>query len=225
MRKVLSTFIAFLALIAFSLTASAIGHDQKNKQMDQVSDLFIGFIDEAFSDVDALEVKNSQGKDVTKQFIKQAQPFFNKKDYKSIQNIITEYDLQVSYEERTDVKFEDADEFASDATRMRSIRKYFYVNTQALDADISKEWIVTLTGEIYYDDQTNTITSVSSPVLSLEETDYELMLSPYIDSIRTASKHSKDVATFSGMYTMKAKAGQKEYIFGSHVHSFSSEID
>ena len=62
-------------------------------------------------------------------------------------------------------------------------------------------------------------------VLSLEETDYELMLSPYIDSIRTASKHSKDVATFSGMYTMKAKAGQKEYIFGSHVHSFSSEID
>lgn len=229
MKRGLKLLLILFMLFAFSFPASAMEQDSNSKHQSEVSDLFIEFVDNAFSNLDTLEAKDSKGEDVTKLFIRQAQPLFNKKDYKSIQDLIIEQDLDVSYAEINEVKLASGDEFTTDAIRMTRVSRNFYA--RGTSGGWTKEWIVTLTGDIHYDDRSFKITSVSSPRLSLKTANFGMYWSPYLDNISTSGKHNGNIATFTGKYTMKATVYVGgipipiTYNFGSYTHSFTSGIN
>lgn len=203
--------------------------EEPNKE--EVSSLFINFIDQAFEDLEGLTVTNSYGKNITKEFVYTATSYHNIGDYRSIQNMIKYQDLSISHQVssiKRDNRLRNSVE--PNAIRGENVSKRFYKIAKDSTGRFPKEWVVTLSGNISYDTRTYKITHASGPRVSLTEANFGQAFSPRIDNVTTSRSYKGSTATFKGSYTMKATLGLSigslpvgyNLNFGNHTHTFKA---
>lgn len=196
----------------------------------EVSELFVNFIGDAFNDLDHFTVNDSNGLDITKEFIESTTGLYNNQKYKEIRQIVLERNLSLAYSEATPLSSFDLNRVSLTAVRSDSVSKQFYHIAQEKTGRYTKEWIVTLTGNISYDTSTYKITAVNSPTISLTKADFGALFAPALENVSTNGTHSGSTAIFSANYQMRALLGVSvgslplgfNLDFGTYYDSFSS---
>lgn len=195
----------------------------------KVSEMFVNFIGDGFNNLDHFTVNDSNGLDITKEFIDLTTELFSQKEYKEIQQIVLERKLSLAYTNPTLNVF-DLNSFSRAAVRSDSVSKSFYHIATESKGKFTKEWVVTLSGNISYNTSTYKITAVSSPTLSLTTANFGALFSPALENVSTNGSHSASNATFSASYQMRSVLGLSigdlpanfNLDFGTYYDSFSS---
>lgn len=233
MKKYL--FIIPIVLMGFLFTFGTTSHAQDVviTEVDThinkfgVSGFFTEFIDEAFKDLNQLNVIDSSGKDVTEEFVENNLNHYQSKNYKVIQKLIESENLSVSYEElEHDLTKSQMDTRGTTMTENK--KKITYHIANAKGTSFRKEWTTQLIGRITYVANTHRIVSAGNPILSLKLANFGAAFSPYLDRISTGKKINSTTVDFSGTYTMKATLGfeiggfpvGKTLDFGRYTDSF-----
>ncbi|MGY3716830.1 hypothetical protein ACWE42_15040 [Sutcliffiella cohnii] len=201
-NKFLSIFVLSLSFVVlFSTNVSA---NEIEKQ--DVSELFINFIDQAFEETSTVTALDSNGFDKTEEFINIASKYLNNLDYKSIQELIKEDGLEVSFAEMEELYDDDMIFTTMSNIRSRSVSQQFY-NLATSNRNHSAEWVVTVYGTFSYDANTYRVTHTNNPSISLTVASFGALFSPYMTSVSTSSSYSGSTATFRASYTMMAEQG------------------
>lgn len=191
-----------------------------------VSELFANFLDESFSHIDDLIVEDSNGVEITKHFIDVASTYYAENDYVSIQDMIKNENLTVSYKVVSNIT--PKGNFAPMSNiRSKSVSQNFY--HIASDKGITKEWTTKLYGTFSYDINTYNITSASNPTFTLLNANFGTAFSPVVKSVSTSRTISGRSVTFNASHRMMATLVLPiigipigtEYDFGTHRTSAS----
>jgi hypothetical protein len=195
-------------------------------------------------DLEGLDVFDSNGVDITNEFINTTSQYYALRDYKSIQDLIINQDLSVSHEVVTDIKdlknkgselnalnFNKGLELnALTFTRTDHVSKRFYHIATDTKGKFTKDWVVTLSGSFSYNTSTYNVTSVTGPRISLTTANFGAMFSPALENVLTSNSRSGRTARFSANYTMRATFGLSvgdlpigfKYNFGTFTDTFSA---
>ncbi len=228
-------FIIPIVLIGFVFTFTTTSHAQDvvitevQTHINEfgVSDFFTEFIDEAFKDLNQLNIVDSSGNDVTEEFIENNLNHYKSKNYEVIQKLIESENLSVSYEElEHDLSKSQMNIQGSNITENKSKITYHIENAEG--TSFRKEWTTQLIGRITYESNTHRIVSAGDPILSLKLANFGAAFSPYLDRISTGKQINSTTVDFSGTYTMKATLGfeiggfpvGKTLDFGRYTDSF-----
>lgn len=205
MRKLARTMMAlFMSVSIFTFSASvyasapAVAPSSTQIETVSVSDKFINFIDNAFSNPEAISIADSNGADVTNKYIKEFTTYYSLKDYQSIQQVIKTDRLLVSYQTRKVVDTNSQTNpmqaaatnsgtiITPDAFSTEYFSKIIYHLETSKDGKFTKEWWSTLSGNAVVDPATGRIISASSPSLSIDE-NFGAAFSVSISNISTGS--------------------------------------
>ncbi|MGE7603165.1 hypothetical protein ACQKL5_11730 [Peribacillus sp. NPDC097675] len=159
------------------------------------------------------------------QFVNETSQYYANKNYKEIQNVIKDQDLQVSYNRSEDVIPQ-----TRGTIRGMSVSNHFYHLAKSTKGAFQKEWVTLLSGNFSYDSSTMQVTSVSGPRITLDSANFGAAFSPYMDGILTSNSKSGAGATFSANYTMKATLGASigdfpigfNFNFGNHTDKWTA---
>lgn len=157
--------------------------------------------------LDEVQVLDINGVDVTKDFIDETSNYYYLKDYETIQNLIINKKLLVSYKQIIPEKDYNSDSQIM-SIKTQTAKKTFYHNEWDLKHKFKKEWTTTLTGKYSYNFNTRRIVSASSPTISFN-TNFGAAFVPNINNIRTnySLSSSGTRLTFTGSYNMNATLG------------------
>ncbi len=230
MKKIMLFSLIFVkTLLIFGAGVSA-----SDEEKSEVSEVFINYIQEVFKDLDRVTVLNTNGSDVTADFIDTASKYYFTGDYQEIQNLISHEGLSVSYTDIKEIALTE-DDYLNSANftimsniRSKSVTEHFYVIATDANYGHTKDWVITLSGSYSYDVNTYRVTHTNSPSLSLSSAAWGAAFTPEIQSIRTSHSHSGSTARFTGSYTMLGLVGISvgsipigfKLNFGGHSHSF-----
>jgi len=205
------TMILVLAMVgSINVSVLAKENDELNKDEGKlrnndsnVSVLFSNFIKTCFEDSKGMCVLDVNGENVTEEFINDSLKYYKTNKYKSIQEIIENNGLQVSYQDS-----EPQGEVTTRALRTETVKKSFYtIRKETTLNTYTKEWLTTITGTFTYDANTHRVTSSGSPTLKLVTANFGAAFSPKINNISTKYSISGTKVTFSASYNMKATLG------------------
>jgi hypothetical protein len=214
-------------------SALADANEEVNNESTEVSSLFIDYIDTAFNDINGFTVKDLSGLDITDEFIIKANAPYKTGDYRSIQNIIIEENLSLSYRENTPI--DNLNESGLEVNALSDIRgenvseKFYHIAKDTKDK-FTKEWVVTLSGNFSYNTSTFKVTAVSGPKVSLTTANFGAMFAPALEDIYTYNSSSGSTATFNARYKMRAVLGLSigdlplgfNLDFGTHTDTFNA---
>lgn len=231
MKKIFGFLILLLSFVYVS-TQSASAAELGNTE-SEVSDLFINFMDNAYDNLDGLTVLNSDGVDITKEFIKNATKYYDVKDYKSIQDMIGNENLSISTTKREVIPSQllGTRAVALGTIRGDNVSKIFYHNEyDKSKGKYKKEWETQVSGSFSYDDQTFQITSVGTPKISIFAHGFGAGWSPYLAEVSTSSSKSGMTATFKASYNMRASTSIplldypliRDWDWGNYTDSFTA---
>lgn len=229
MKRIFGFLILFLSCV-YVLTPLASADTLEDAK---ISDLFIDFIDEVYEDLDGLSALDSNGLDITKEFINNTSRYYTVKDYKSIQDIIKDQDLSISHKISTDITNLQNEELGINAVsgvRTESASQQFYHIATDKKGKFTKEWIVTLNGSFSYNTSTFKVTSVTGPRITLTTANFGALFAPALEGILTSNSYSGFAAKFTANYTMRATLGVSfgdlpinfNYDFGTHTDTFTA---
>lgn len=227
MKKYL--IMSLVLLMAFSSLSTSVTYAEKSSD---VSSLFSDFIDNAFNNLRGLRVIDSNGVDITEDFIDKASNYSSSKNYKAIHKLISKQDLSVSYRviESKEVSDDDAVHMLGFYETV-TVKDYFYHLETESTGKYTKEWQTSLTGTYTYNVNTHEIYSSQSPVLTLESASFGYGFSPYMSNISTDDSIRSTSVKFSGSYTMNATLSVAlgglplgfHFDFGRHTDYFIAE--
>lgn len=207
----LAFFMSLACLSNQTVCAEGLSQNEEYFELETnefgVSPLFFKFINNCFMNLDGVQVIDVNGLDVTKKFINETSNYYSLKDYKTIQNLIVNKNLLVSYKKITPGKNRKSDSQIM-GIKKQTVKKTFYHNKWDLKHKFKKEWTTTLTGKFSYNFNTRRIVSASSPTISFD-TNFGTAFVPSINNIRTnySLSSSGRRLTFTGSYNMNATLG------------------
>ncbi len=195
-----SIFLLFIALFIFSW-GNSISYANNVEENNEVSALFINFINEAYSDMDKFRVINQDREDVTDYFINKTRVLFETKDYKAIQEIIINERL-VPSTETTIVNKNNND-------LMRASRTQYCYDIISHSYNLQGQvqyWEVILGGTIVYNPNNGEIYSASNAGVSLyDDSGINQQLSARIISASTGYNIQSSKVQFYATYSMEAR--------------------
>lgn len=198
----------------------------KNIELE-TSEWFTNFIDNIFSAPNGLKVLDKNEQDITEEFMEDASKYYDIGDYSSIQKMIINQNLDVSYSITEDVTPEN--ELMNDIGT-RNVSRMFYNLETDTSGRFTKEWLVTISGSYNFNRYTYQIISISPATLNLTTANFGAAFSPYLQNVSTNSTYSGTRATFGASYNMRATLGISigdfpigfDFNFESHSHSFTA---
>lgn len=205
MRKIsniskISLALLIIALFIFSMD-NTISYANSIKVNDEVSSLFIDFMNEAFSNINKFYVTNQDGEDVTDYFKKEVEILLDRRDYKAIQKLIISENLVPYIESTIDTKNNDGLMRASRTQLCSDIITHSY----NLQGEI-QTWEVLLTGTMTYNPNTGEIYTASSPSLSLyDDSGIHYNLRARILDVQTDKIILSSRVQFYATYRMEAR--------------------
>jgi len=217
--KKLATTFAALVISASSLSANSVlaaesipennqFENHVNDENNQVSKLFVDFIDEAFNEADTISVTNIDGNDVTSTFTNVFSDLHANGDYKGIQEIIIDQHLSLAKQQNTLIPETNKSNLKTpNGVRSETTSKAFYRIATESKGKFRKEWVVTLRSNFSYDDRTYRITNASSPTITLTTAHFGASFTPALEDISTSSSFLGQTATFNASYRMRAVLG------------------
>lgn len=198
----------------------------------EVSDLFKDFIDKAFSDTKGLLVKDTEGTDITDNFIDETLVLYSQEDYSSIHDIIQDGNLEISHGiEYPALSFESLENAQSrnsiQSIQGRAVSRDFYETRQDRNKRYpTKEWIVTVSSNFSYDTRTFNITSVGNTNIRIKTAYFGAAFSPYLDRVNATSSKNGRTARFDASYDMKATVStllvRETADYGRHTHTITT---
>ncbi|MBU5314469.1 hypothetical protein KQI38_20805 [Tissierella carlieri] len=231
MFKVTKVGVVLLIIMMIFSLGNTTSYANNGGENTEVSIFFKNFINEAFSDINKLRVKNHDGEDVTDYFLNKTITLFEKEDYKAIREIIINEELVPSIRKITDIE-NNIDLMR--ASRTQTFSDYEYKNEAARNGFGRLEWTTLLTGTVTYDPNTGQILSAPNPSIHLHYTGGGWDLPGEMSNVSTSRRIYSSYVNFSGRYKMTVDI---EIIdvngvtwltvldFGTHVHSFDAYPD
>lgn len=156
MFKVTKVGIGLLIIMIIFSLGNTTSYANSIKVSDEVSPIFIDFMNEAYSNINKLYVTNQDGEDVTNYFKKKVEILLDRKDYKSIQKLIISENLVPYMESTIDPKDNSGLMRASRTQLCSDIITHSY-NLQGE----TQTWEVLLTGTMTYNPNTGEIYTAS----------------------------------------------------------------
>ncbi|NRG48456.1 hypothetical protein HRF87_27620 [Bacillus sp. CRN 9] len=224
MRKFVYS-LSLLLMAMFFVVSTAAANENVEEESDTliVSDVFVKFVNEAYKEGNTIEVIDSEGNDISNQFVEDTYNLFLEGDYVSIYNLINDQNLSFAYEEEKIVENEGVSTFAT--TKTMATNKSFYKVAKSQHG-ISKDWSATIRSSMTYQVLPEKVVSLGKTTVSFDTT-FGTLFSPYQSGVSTSGKNNGSSATFSASYTMKATqelakgVPWRDHNFGSHSHSFT----
>jgi hypothetical protein len=186
-------------------------------------------MDKAYENLDGLTVLNSDGVDITKEFINNATKYYDVKDYKSIQDMIGNEDLSISITKREAIPGQllGSKAVALGTIRGDNVSKIFYhLEWDKSKGQYKKEWETQVSGSFSYDDKTFQITSVGIPKVNIYASGFGAGWSPYLADVVNSSSKSGMTATFKSSYNMRATSLianlTTDWNWGNYTDSFTA---
>lgn len=238
LKKTIRTVTALAVIFSLSTSAFAlesnptvsnnIQETSSSNSNNSVSQFFVSYIDKVFNNIDGLIVKDSNDVDITKQFIQTTKDLYRNRDYITIQDIIKDQNLSVSYGVTTPIKSESNNFSANAISSQRVSREFYHIGADLETRSYNKEWTVTVSGSISYNTSTYNITGVSGVSVSLTTADFGFNFAPYLEGTSGNGTFSGQTATLYGSYTLKANYTlqplplTKTLNYGYHTDSFDA---
>lgn len=247
MKKVITSlgFSLLLLSLFFATTVSA-----DDKESEEVSDVFVNFIVKSFDNPEEMEVLDSNGNDITQNFINETNKLYEEDNYQAIQDIIDDQNLSISYERNKKLTESEQKDYLKkpevteklkgnsinidnniNAINTKSKTKVFYHLESA--SSFTKEWTTDITGHITYK-------TLPMKQIMLVTEDYNwdanfgAAFNEYQENISTSSSYTGLKGTFKASYKMMATLQEPitgidlpigDYNFGNHTDSFSFSVN
>lgn len=197
MKKLTKILLSLSILCSLGITpvfAQSIETDIIQEQVIEDGEIFKAFIDNCFNDLTAFSVMDLNGNNVTDEFIDSASDYYNQGDYESILNIIENKNLEISYRV---IESEEQIGSGARAITTQKASDYFYHIGYDSTGTFRKEWVTKISGSYNCNLATGTITSVSSPTLSLYSASFGSAFSPYLDDVSTSYTNNGSYVQFN----------------------------
>lgn len=207
-RVIVALFICSTSIFSTFAYASSVPDDPKSTQIETsgVSDFFVNFTDKALSNIDTLSITNSKGTDVTNKYVKRFTEYYSLKDYKSIQELIENDGLVVSYEVREIAPNSEAIITPIATTLERFSKTFYHIAQDSGKKFPTKEWTSTISGSAVVDPSHGTVISSSSPTLSVD-TNFGAAFDSNVQSISTGYTLHPSTIDYYASYHMTATLG------------------
>lgn len=206
-----------------------------NMVVESPSNIFVDFIDSAFSTPEQIHITDSLGNDVYTEYADTLSTYYSLNDYSSIQQLLQDNDISISYSEQTYSEQALSDEIQTYATRTETHSEYFYhLENDSNGYFPTKEWVTKITGNITVNPNTGTIISASTPTLNIEKMNFGSMFSTSVDGISVKSTVYDSYVRFTGQYRVNATLGVEFKVgsvtlpvgfplsYGRHTDSFEA---
>lgn len=225
-RYIVGAIITSFMIINLGSTVSYAAYSEENTE---VNSFFINFIDEAFSDISNLQVKNKAKEDITDYFLDEAREFYVNKDYDSINKIIIDGKLSILI-----ISIIENDGYGLMATRTQTISNYESMKEEARNGNGTLVWSTLLSGAVTYEPNTGRIISATNPTLSLGYQSGGWLQPAEITNISTSKRIYNNYVQFSGKYKMiqdqsiifdDGSVWVNVLDYGTHTHSFDAYPD
>lgn len=199
------------------------------KEDTEVNSFFISFIDEAFSDISKLKVKNKAREDITDYFLGETKEFFINKDYSSIHKIIIDRGLSISI-----INVIEDDNYGLMASRTQTFSEYEYKEVPSKNGYGTLVWVTLLTGKVTYEPNTGNIISATNPTLRLHSQSGGWEQPAEMTNVSTSRRIYNSYVEFSGRYKMiqdmsitfdNGSVWKDEVDYGTHTHYLDAYPD
>jgi len=205
------TMLLLTMLIPGTLAFAADGNINNYAEVETkgVSDLFINFIDKALSDIDKLTIVDSEGENVTSKYVKQFTEYHDLKDYSSIQQLIENEKLLVSYRvDEIDRSTITPQIDRSTITPQIFTTEYFSESFYHLETDKTtrkwkKEWLSTVSGSAVVDPNNGRIISARTPTLDVAA-NFGSAFDVSIENVSTGYRLNTDSIDYYANYRLTA---------------------
>lgn len=203
--RAIAAFFICSSIFSTIAYASSQTNNSKSTQIETlgVSDFFVNFTDKAFSDINALSISDSNGKDVTKKYVKSFTNFYSSKDYKSIQELIKNDKLLVSYKVREVDTNSQAFVTPLSYTTEHYSQSFYHLAQDSGKKFPTKEWLTTLSGTAVVNPNNGGIISASSPTLNVDA-NFGSAFDVTLKNISTGYKINSSTIDYYASYNMTA---------------------
>lgn len=200
MKKLKLMLIGFISVFLMVISVSqANAYEMKNSNI-KVSDMFVEFIDDIFSNKDKTTVWNTENVDITEQFFYDLQSYYNIRDYASIKTYTIDHNVaEMSLDESTIENFKYRSPFVH-----QLVNKRFFKTVNKEQASGEVEYF--LRSSFVWDRATYKITSVGDVTIDITKQNFGNNWTTEISSMSASSQLSSDKyeVTFKGSFNMRA---------------------
>lgn len=215
-------FLAGITIPCYAMELEEKAFSQVYQSDEQgVSQEFINYIDDCFSDINNILVLDSEGNNISKNQLNNLIIMYDNKEYINISNYLLNNTYSLCHLYYTSY---------TRAFSSKAVKGYIYHLQYDTTKKYKKEWAVYVKGNYTYNDNTYEITKAWNSSLELYQANFGLYFSPYVSNVSTSAKVSSDKSkvTFSATYKMKATLSydlvNTTLDFGTHTDKFTISV-